>query len=70
MRTAIAALFSGSGGTVDLADGATQSFAYAYTPTGHLQNSASVTLNFANGNSNNTNTAQVVTASLTGQASA
>jgi hypothetical protein len=62
-----AGLFSGSGGSVDLADGASQSFAYTYSPTGHVQNTASVTLNFANGNSNNTNTSQVVTANLTGQ---
>jgi hypothetical protein len=68
-----ASLFSGSGGSVDLPDATSapgntsRSIAYTYSPTGHVQNTSSVTLNFTNGNSNNTNTGQMVTATLTGQ---
>jgi len=62
-----AALFSGSGGSADLGDGGSKSFSYSYAPTLHAQNSTSVNLNFANGSSANTNAAQTVVGTLTGQ---
>lgn len=62
-----AALFSGSGGVVDLADKGSASFSYSFAPMSHAQSGTSVIASFSNGNSDNTNAAQVVPVTISGR---
>ncbi len=52
---------SGNGVNVSLTDGSTQTLSYQYTPTTRGTDSASVQINFANGNTNGSNTSQSMT---------
>jgi autotransporter-associated beta strand protein len=56
--------FTGSGGSFNLADSASQNFNYTFSPTLHASGSAAITINATNGNSNGTNTAQTLSATL------
>lgn len=63
--------FNGAGGTLGttttgLADSTMQSFNYTFSPTARGLNSATVSLNFSNGSSDQTNLPQSVSATLTG----
>jgi len=58
--------FAGPGGGVSLGDGANQTFAYTYTPTGHSTDSVSVACAFSNGSSDGTNSSQTMNVTLSG----
>jgi hypothetical protein len=56
-----------TGGTpVDLADGASQTFTYTYTPTGHGPQQATVRADFLNGSDDGRNLAQILDQIITG----
>ncbi len=61
-----AGVFSGSGGSIDLADGAGTSLSYAFQPTQHGSASSPLSVAFTNGSSAGTNAAQTVVATLSG----
>ena len=58
--------FSGSGGGVNLKDGASQSFTYSFTPTQRGTYSESIGASFSNGKSDGTNTSSNVSATISG----
>jgi hypothetical protein len=60
-------LFSGAGGSVDLADGGSQSVGYSFAPTTRGSFSNSIGATFTNGSSNGTNQGSIVSATITGQ---
>lgn len=60
------AAFAGAGAAVSLADGASQTVNYAFSPTSHGPASSSVTAAFTNGNSAGTNAAESITVTLQG----
>lgn len=57
-------LVGGSG--ISLGDGASASFSYGYTPTGHMTDTANVVAGFLNGNSNQANTPQNIAVNVSG----
>ena len=59
-------VFSGTGGTLSLADGASQNYSFTYTPTASGTSSQVVTFNFDNGSPDGMNTAHPQTVTLTG----
>jgi hypothetical protein len=60
-------LFSGAGGSVNLQDGGSKGFSYAFTPTSHAASAQSILASFTNGSSDGKNQAQSVTATLQGR---
>jgi len=56
-----------SGTTVGLADAASTTLGYTYTPLSHATSSTTATISFSNGNTAGTNTAQTITASVSAQ---
>ncbi len=56
--------FSGNTANLSLTDGSSQTLNYVYGPTERGADSANVDIHFLNGNSNGTNTSQIVTANL------
>lgn len=60
-------LFLGSGGDVNLADGASQTYNFTYKPAGRGTDSTSVALSFLNGSADGKNLAESITATLSGQ---
>ena len=59
--------FTGSGATFSLLDNASQNFSFAYTPASRAVDTAPLAIHFTNGNSDNTNQSQDVTATLSAQ---
>jgi len=59
--------FSGSGGSISLADNATQTFGFTYKPTAHVADSTTVAVQFSNGSADGKNLAETVNAQLSGQ---
>ncbi len=68
VQTPTGSVFSGNTTSVSLADGASQTLNYVYTPTSRGTNNSTVQINFANGNSNGTNSSQTVSANISGVA--
>ena len=56
--------FTGAGGSFNLADSASQTFSFTVSPTSHSALSAGIAVNATDGNSNGTNTAQSLSATL------
>jgi len=62
-----AGLFSGVGGSVNLQDGGSKTFGYAFTPTDHVTSATNILASFTNGSSDGKNQAQNVTTTLQGR---
>lgn len=60
-------VFSGTGGSVSLADGGSTAFSFLYAPTTHVAHQSTVAMNFSNGSADGANKAGIVNAILTGQ---
>jgi hypothetical protein len=60
-------VFSGAGGSVNLQDGGSKTFSYAFTPTSHATSAQNILASFTNGSSDGKNQAQNVTATLQGR---
>lgn len=60
--------FSGNGTNLSLTDGSQQTLNYNYSPTARGEDTANIQINFSNGNTNETNTAQTVIAQLSSTA--
>lgn len=60
-------VFSGAGGSVNLQDGGSKTFTYAFTPTSHATSAQNILASFTNGSHDSTNQAQNVTATLQGR---
>ncbi len=58
--------FAGPGGGISLPDGGSQAFDFAFNPSGHASDSASVSIDFSNGSADGTNGAETVDAQLFG----
>jgi cyclophilin family peptidyl-prolyl cis-trans isomerase len=59
--------FTGAGGSVSLADSASQTFSFTYTPASRGSDSSAIAVNFSNGSADGKNFAETVNATLNGQ---
>ena len=59
--------FAGAGGSVSLADSASQTFSFTYTPAARTTDSTAIAVNFSNGSADGKNLAETVNATLSGQ---